>query len=287
MRLANIIITHKNPQQLERLIKKMQHPNFDFFIHIDKKVDIKPFEYLKNLPGVSFIQERVVCNWGGYSTLKAMMNSLSAALNSSTEYAFYNLLSGQDYPLKTNDEIYDFLLKHMDKSFIFYETDNAANWWENGVKRFERYHLTDFNFTGKSFVERMINIVLPKRKFPMSMNLYGGSKSSWWTINNESAVYLENFLNGQDGLEKFLKLCWGTDEFVIPTILNNSPFKNNVINNNLRYIDFPKGKANPKILGVEDMGKMIASDMLFARKFDSEVNNEILDVIDEHSKAIG
>lgn len=281
MRIAHIIITHKNPSQLERLINRMQHPDFDFYIHLDKKIDISSFEYLKKIKGVNFIQNRVVCNWGGYSTLQAMINSLKEVFENSISYDFYNLLSAQDYPLKSNDEIYNFLLKNTEKSFLFFETTAESKWWEGAVNRFQRYHLTDFNFTGKFLVENIINRVLPKRKFPIPMELYGGRKSSWWTLNNDTSGYLINFISREKQLDSFLKFCWGTDEFVIPTILLNSPFKDNIVNDNLRYIDFSEGKANPKILGTDDISSMIESDMLFARKFDIEVNEAVLDRLDQ------
>ena len=282
MRIAHIIITHKNPEQLERLLKQMQHPDFDFYIHVDQKIDIRPFAYLAEMEGVSFIRDRGLCNWGGYSTLRAMVNSLKEVLDNEVDYEFYNLLSAQDYPIKTNQEIHDFFLDHKEESFVFYEPKDESDWWDGAVNRFEKYHLTDFNFRGKSTVERLINMVMPRRKFPVPMELYGGSKSSWWSLNKEAAVYVTDYLKPGNNLDRFLKYCWGTDEFVIPTVLLNSPLKATMVNNNLRYIDFPPGKANPKVLGVEDMDKLIRSSMLFARKFDIDVSPGILDKIDGH-----
>jgi hypothetical protein len=281
MRIAHIIITHKNPSQLERLLRKMQHPNFDFYIHVDKKVDISDFSHLAEMPGVKFIQDRIICNWGGYSTLRAMVNSLKEVLERKEGYGYYNLLSAQDYPLKSNEEIYDFFLNHKTNSFVYYETKHESDWWQGAVNRFEKYHLTDFNFKGKSSLERIINSVLPRRKFPVPMELFGGSKSSWWMLNREAASYVTEFLKKGNELDRFLKFCWGTDEFVIPTILMNSPLSSSIVNNNYRYIHFPEGMANPKILGMEDYSKMLSSSMLFARKFDTEVSTEVLDKIDE------
>ena len=286
MRLANIIIAHKNPSQLERLIKKLKHPRFDFYIHIDKKVDISTFEYLGEIDGVYFIQNRLKCNWGGFSTLEAMVSSLSEAVNNEINYDFYNLLSAQDYPIKKNEEIFEFFNRNADKSFVYYEDINAVQWWAGAVDRFQKYHLTDFNFLGKSFVERMMNFVLPKRNFPADWTLYGGSKASWWSLNNESASYLTNFFATQLDIKRFLRFCWGTDEFVIPTILMNSPLRDNIKNNNFRFIIFPEGRANPKILDVDDFQDLITSGMLFARKFDADIDYEILDKIDKHTDVL-
>jgi len=283
MRIANIIIAHKNPAQLERLIRKMQHEMFDFYIHIDKKIDIENFLYLKQIKGVHFIHHRVVCNWGGHSTLEAMLNSLKEVLSNDQRYSFYNLLSAQDYPLKKNQELYDFLANNSKKSFVFYETEEQSDWWSNAIQRYQKYHLTDFNFFGRYLMERVMNKVLPLRKFPLSLKLYGGSKASWWTLNHECATYLAEFFNQKNGLNKFLKFCWGTDEFVIPTVLLNSPLKDQIVNDNLRYIHFPEGKANPKILELEDLTLMLNSNMFFARKFDTPASDGLLNQIDQHT----
>jgi hypothetical protein len=64
-------------------------------------------------------------------------------------------------------------------------------------------------------------------------------------------------------------------------MLMNSPYKNEIINNNLRYIDFSSKKANPKVLTVDDFPKFTGSGKLFARKFDQNVDNAVLDMIDE------
>ncbi len=64
MRIACIIMAHKGPQQIERYIKKFNGLPFDFFIHIDKKINIQPFEYLADLPRVNFVVDQGPCPMG-------------------------------------------------------------------------------------------------------------------------------------------------------------------------------------------------------------------------------
>ena len=71
MRIAHLIMAHKNPGQLERLIVTMKHTMFDLYIHLDKKTDIKSFRHLDKHDNVFFIMYRIECNWGGYSFVKA------------------------------------------------------------------------------------------------------------------------------------------------------------------------------------------------------------------------
>lgn len=143
MKVAHLIMAYKNPKQLERLTKRLDHPCFDIFIHLDRKIDIGEFEHLKDLPRVYFIEKRVRCNWGGFSFVKAIIASMKEILEREEEYEFINLLSAQDYPIKPVNEFYDYLLNNSGKSFISYDELGKSDWWEHAVSRFQLYHFTD------------------------------------------------------------------------------------------------------------------------------------------------
>jgi hypothetical protein len=281
MRVAHIILTHKNPVQLARLIKTMQHPQFDFYVHADTKLSDDDLKKIKEIPNVTMIKARIECNWGGFTLLKAIFSSLSEVLASGVRYDFVNLLSGQDYPICTPQKIYDFLEQKQGKNFISFDQSHDSEWWKTAANRYERYHFTDLKFKGRFFLERILNMITPARKFPEYSALYGGNKSTWWTISADCAIYLNKKFNESPKLHTFLQYCWGTDEFVIPTFIMNSAFKDHVINDNMRYIDWSEGKASPKLFDLSDFEKISSSDMLFARKFDTEYNEAILDKIDE------
>jgi len=90
-------------------------------------------------------------------------------------------------------------------------------------------------------------------------------------------------------LSKKLNMTVCMDEIVFQSILCNSSFKKNIVNNNYHYIDWSdhlKGnnKGNPNVLITNDYEKIINSNKFFARKFDNEVDENILDMIDKHIK---
>src|SRR5690554_5552348 len=105
MRTAHLILTYTSPEQTERMIRKMQHPDFDFYIHLDKKIDIKTHLYLSNIENVFFIKNRIDVRWAGYNTVKAVFNSIQEICDKRISYNFINLLSGQDYPLKSATQL--------------------------------------------------------------------------------------------------------------------------------------------------------------------------------------
>ena len=88
-------------------------------------------------------------------------------------------------------------------------------------------------------------------------------------------------MDNNPDLQHFCYFTWGSDEFLIPTIIMNSPFKSQVINNNLRFIDWSLGGSNPKILTEEDIEALKKTDRFIARKFDIKINTKILDLLDE------
>jgi Core-2/I-Branching enzyme len=281
MKIANIIMAFKNPAQLEKMISAMDHESFYFFIHVDSKFDIAPFLYLEQLERVSFIKDRRICNWGGYSFVKAIFASLAEVLKTDISFEFYNLMSAQDYPIKPIENIANFYKENIGKSFISYDPDSKKDWWAHAVIRYQAFHFTDLTFRGKYLLQRVVNFILPKRKFPLPIKLYGSSISSWWSISEECASYLINFIKINKELERFMSYTWAADEFLIATILMNSPYKDQIVNDNLRYITWSETSANPLILTVDDLPAILNSDKFFARKFDIEVDAKVLNELDK------
>lgn len=56
MRVAHLIVTYTNPEQTERMIKRMQHPDFDFYIHVDAKMPISSHDNVAKIPNVFLIK---------------------------------------------------------------------------------------------------------------------------------------------------------------------------------------------------------------------------------------
>ncbi len=280
MKIAFIIIFHEGPAAIERLLKALYHAEFDFYLHLDKKVDIGPYEYLAKLPNVTFVKSRKLVQWAGFSQLEATLNSMTEIVESGKPYEFINLLSGQDYPIKTADFIHDFLCKNKGVSFMMSESA-PSDWWSHATRRFSNYHLVDYRFKGKFRLGKLISKVLPERKFPLQVNLFGGPHSAYWTMNISAAKYIIKTLNKNDEHWQFYKYTWGSDEFLMNTILMNSPLRKTIVNENFHLIDRSLGGTRPKILTVQDFEMLKSSNKFFARKFDSKLDYKVLDMIDE------
>src|ERR1700744_2465028 len=120
MKVACLIITYTSAAQTLRMITKMNNGDFDFYIHVDKKVSLDKYSVLFGVPNVYFIHERVDVKWGTFSSIRATVNGIKQIEASTIPYDYVNLASGQDYPIKSADYMINFLEKHNGSQFIHY-----------------------------------------------------------------------------------------------------------------------------------------------------------------------
>lgn len=278
MRVAHLIITYTNPAQTARMINRMQHPDFDFYIHVDAKFPIESHKEVAQIPNVYLIQNRVDVQWAAFSTIQAELNGLQEILNTGRSYDFISLMSGQDYPIKTAHYMQEFFEGKKGKLLLKYRAFSGE--WEEGMNRVNRYHLTDFKFRGQYFLERLINKLIKRTDQPKGMKFYGSSM--FWVISPEAAEYVLATVDRDPKMKRFFKFSWAPDEFLFQTILLNSPFSSQVINENCHYYKHPPKTPNPKTFLLEDIDDILSSDRLYARKFDMNKEPKLLDEIDRY-----
>lgn len=273
MSYALLIINHVSPRQTQRLIDRLNNGYFHFYIQFNNKTEAKAYERLKDIRNVFFINKMVQVRPGGYSALKSIMAGLAQITKSEMKYNSISLINGCDYPTKRADEICDFLNINKGKQLIAY--DEA--WSASIPQKINKYYLADYRFKGKRLAEQLFNKVYGKPEHPKMLKLVG--KSAFWTITSNCATYVLAYIERLE-LDSFLKYTLGSDRFAFQSVIMNSPYREEVINNNYRYTDELEDGAAIKTLTVKDFNKIIFSDSIFAGKFDMDVDTEILDMID-------
>lgn len=276
MKLAHLILAHDNPLQLERLVKRLVYPDTDVFIHLDKKRSIREYNHLEALGDVFFIRNRVSVGWGDYSMVDATLKSFQEILKKDDGYSHINLLSGNCYPLKDAGTIQEYLFAHADTSFMRYRSIYEE--WQESVSRLTKYNLGDFRFPLKFKVQDLMNKFLPPRKIPMHLTPYGFSQ--WMTITPECAAYALQYLEKHPSVRRFFKFTWAVDELVFQTVLLNSPLKEKIVNDHLRYIKFVPKASRPNTLTMEDAEVLVQSGKFYARKFSLAEDSKIFDFLD-------
>ena len=274
MKIAHLILAHKNPKQLERLLNALSHQDFHFYIHVDKKTNAEPFIYLTNKKNVFLVNNRTKIYWAGYGTIQATLNGFREIIPKG--YDYINVISGQDFPLKSADYIYKYINDRQGKEFIM--CDSIEDEWREAAPRFRDYHLINWQIPGRHRLEKLLNKILPARKFPLDYEIVG--RANWFTLTPGAAQYVLDFLDEHREVVRYFKYCWGADEFIFATILYNSKFRDKILDN-LVHVIWYEGKGHPEILTSKNFNELKASDKLFARKFDVEVDSTIIDMLEE------
>ena len=123
MKIAYIISAYKYPEQLIRLISRLNSETNNFFVHVDKKTDSKIYyqvaDSLRHFSNVYFL-ERHKCYWGDFSHVNATIKGIEEIFSRSIPFDYVFLLTGQDYPIKSNSQIEKFLIENQRKSFMEY-----------------------------------------------------------------------------------------------------------------------------------------------------------------------
>ncbi|GAC1426704.1 MAG: beta-1,6-N-acetylglucosaminyltransferase [Chitinophagaceae bacterium] len=282
MKVAHLIITYTNPLQTERMILQMQHPDFDFYIHVDKKIDISSHLFLESIPNVYLIRDRIKVIWGGYNTVAAIIRSVKEIFQTGKQYDYIHLMSGQDYPIKPASRIHDFFSANQGKEFL--EFEHFDLWADEAYPRIREYHLTNYNFPGRYYLQRAMNKFLPARKSPLPVEYYGSSM--FWALTSNCLKYILDLIEKNNKLRRFMQLTWGADEFIFQTLVLNSSFKKNVVNDNLLFLDRDKGAPHPNIITLNHFQTLCNSPKLFARKFDSSSDSVVLDTLDQHFSSL-
>ena len=119
MKFAYLLLVHGNFNLLKELIGTLDSVDNDIFIHLDLKagtIDTTPFEDIAKYSKVIFINKRVDVKWGHISIVEATFNLLEESLKGN--YDYYHLLSGVDFPIKSNSYIKYFFLRNNGKEFV-------------------------------------------------------------------------------------------------------------------------------------------------------------------------
>jgi len=284
---AYMIIAHNQFELLEKLICALDDERNDIFVHIDAKVKDFDFERFKSLcsrSGIYFTNERINITWGDYSQVKTEMLLIKTAVekeDKSNPYTYFHLLSGVDLPIKSNDYIHSFFEENNGKEFIHF-TSKDTKVAESRIRyyHFFRKKRNNINKIIAQVLLRVQMILKINRLKPLGIKAQKGC--NWFSITGDFAHYVYNNL---DKYEKIFRWSYCGDEVFIQTLLLNSPFKDNLFvpeskNNHfacVRLIDWHRG--NPYVWRAEDYDEIMASPCLFARKFDLNIDREIVEKI--------
>lgn len=275
MKTAVLILAHTNPHQTQRLIDHLS-PDFDVYVHVDKRsnLELKP---TKNV----YIYKKYKIYWGSLNLTMTTLFLLYQAHKNN--YERYILISGQDLPIKSNQEIINFFKDNV------HEYIQAIKIPKNHrlENRLTRYHTNKKYFRSKSykrffdiplFIQRLLFELLSAIKpRPIDYNFYYGS--NWLNL---SGICVQKILQYLEKDKKFIRRFKWTkcsDEIFFQTLIYMIDGIQ-ISDDNLRYIDWKHSSStSPKTLTMDDYDMICKSGKLFARKFDTAVDPQVIDRI--------
>lgn len=274
-KIAVLILAHKNFNQVQILIEQFDPKYFDIYVHLDKKYS-SIIDYKKD--NVFYIKDsnRIDIKWGEISMVEAMISLLDASRVN--KYKYYWFVSGQDLLIKDSKTIYEELIK---------EDKNRINFMDSNINKRYQYRSVlkpNSKYASRKIISKVFRTIKFKVtnlvcRIKRTNYVYG---SQWSILKNDFVGYLFN----EDKLEKYLEIFSNRlipDESFFQTILKESIYSNDYIDYVL-YLDWSEGKNNPKIFTINDKDSIFKTNKYIARKFDIDLDKDIIDYVKENYK---
>ncbi len=272
--IAYFLLVHRFPEQFKRMFRAIYAPGNIYLVHIDKSsgpalaADIAAF--LSPYQGAEVLPARKAL-WGGYSLVDAELRGMQRLLEIDPDWTHYINLSGQDFPLKSQGYIQAFLAAHPETQFIRHA--DQAKVRPDTMNRVSSVFLELFG--------RIWRTGIP-RKLPRGVVPFIGTQ---WKIVSRAFCEHACHAPAANRLKQFYRRSLIADEGFFQTVLMNGFPQGTVVNDDMRLIDWiPDGdiKLRPRTFVSGDARELTGSSDLFARKFDSDEDSAIFDLLERH-----
>ena len=288
---AYLIMVDKYPPpiQFNLLLQLINHPRNDIFIHIDAKSKLTAKDIdISQISSKVFIYKELEVYWSDISLTMAELFLLKKARDID-HYQYYHLLSGSDLPLKTQEEILEFFDANNGKEFVeyqipgkfiskpYYERTKYYHLFTKHYRHTGKFHLLkDYFFILIEYTAILFQLIARINRIK-GLDFARGSQ--WFDITDELVQYI---LSKKDWISKQFRMTRASDESFLPLLVHNSEFRNQLymqtfdgdMRGNMRYIDWSRG--DPYVFREKDFDDLISSDLLFARKFDENIDRDII-----------
>jgi hypothetical protein len=297
VRIAYVVLSHRNPDQLLRLVAALtEGPAAEVLVRHDPRFSSLDDNALERL-GARGLHDGVEFRWGGWSQLRMLLACLDQARRLDPDWTL--VLSGQDYPLRSmaaiEDELassgYDAMLGHA---------------WELETERmpeppaddfFLRYAYRHYDVpdglprlpgTLRSIAYRRelpSQVGLRRMRLPFDDDFRCFVSADWLTLNRRALDAVLAAADERGRLMRFYRrVAIPSESFFATVLLNDRSLR--VARDNRRFVSFAAPLTpHPETLTTADLDRVLASNCHFARKFDADVDAEVLDALDERRRS--
>ncbi len=303
MRVCYDIQTHRDPEQITRLVRTLltESPNAVVHISHDRRGPELDETALRAYGDV--VVELADGGYGDISHVDRHMQAINWVLDHRPDVDWLVNLTGQDYPIVPIATIERELGESQADAFLEFHPGfgEGSRWPAHRVRsRYYFRHRRIGSLTPKwrnrlhplqalNFAQPLVRFHVAygvmigwrtRTPFSETFQVYGGS--AFMSLRRPVFEYLRDFAAERPEIMEYFRHTLSPVEAVFPTILANSG-KFRLVNDCKRYFDFRNSTFNhPKLLTREDLPSAYASGAHFARKIDLTSDADIFDVIDAH-----
>ncbi|KAM4609523.1 beta-1,3-galactosyl-O-glycosyl-glycoprotein beta-1,6-N-acetylglucosaminyltransferase 7-like [Discoglossus pictus] len=288
--LAYIITIHQKLDMFVKLLTAIYAPQNIYCVHVDQKAP-KAFKSTVNQLASCFQniiiaskQESVV--YGGFSRLQADINCMEDLVQSKTQWRHVINLCGQDFPIKTNREIIQYLKSKWNGKNLTPGVIQPAH-----MKYRTEFSYKEFSNKGKAYVCPTTTL---KDKPPHNLTLYFGT--AYYALTREFVNFVLSDTQAKNLLE-WSKDTYSPDEHYWVTLnrLKDAPGSTPDAQweGNIRAIKWQDKESSNNgchghyvrdicVYGLGDLQWLMESPHLFANKFDPERYPLVTDCLQRH-----
>ena len=208
---------------------------------------------------------------GGYSIVDAELRGIEELLKIGQEWEFFINLSAQDFPLKSQTHIQEFLSRNRGNDFIKVANQRKAR--PETLNRIQNYFI--------EFGNRILHTAM-KRPYLRGVVPHIGNQ---WMILSRKFCEFVCYSPEVESFKRFYRYTFISDESFFQTVIMNTSYKGIIVNDDKRTIDWvPMGtvKLRPRDFTSRDAEFLLARQGLIARKFDETVDGGILSILESN-----
>ncbi|ROR92612.1 beta-1,6-N-acetylglucosaminyltransferase [Nocardioides aurantiacus] len=293
LRHAFLVMAHHQFDQLEGLLRLLDHEDNDVYLHVDaRSEDFDPARAASVLRHSELVLvPRLRVRWGGWSTVACELVLLRSA-TAKGGYSYFHLLSGADLPIKPMSQIHAFFARSEGREYIEIAPDHHVDEVMFRARLFHVLHeLLPVRYV-RSRPGRALTSALMRAQTRLGVNRLAKDPwelqfgSQWFSITAELATHV---MSQTTRIRRLFRWTFCPDELFLQTVALNSPFRSmlpaaGTETENLgamRMIDWSRSEgSHPHVWRTADLPQLRSTPALFARKFDPTIDAAVIDHIE-------
>ena len=294
MTVVYIVISHRNPEQVVRLVRVLREgPSARVLVRHDPLGERLEGEEIEAAGGEP-VEDRIKSRWGSWSHLRLMVSCLREA-TARHDPDWVLILSGQDYPLRPIADIEaDLDTSPADArlgSVRQVETHRPAIGDDEFFLRcryrhYARPRVFPSSLPGPirplAYARELPPLLGVRRIDRAPLALF--ASADWLTLGRAGIRAVLAASENRRLTRHFRRVAVPSESFFASVLLGDLSLI--VERDNRRFSAFVAGSPHPDTLTSDDYDRLLASGADFARKFDAARDPHVLDLLDEHRRSV-